>query len=103
MGALALGGPGAAFVDEPAVFVAVEDAVDIEQRGERREAEMLRFLATHPETAQDLVLEVLNDPAVSYEEFAAAAGAAFRGSARPNYAQLLARVRRILSEENGDG
>ena len=72
-------------------------------KAERREAEMLRFLAAHPETAQDLVLEVLNDPAVSYEEFAAAAGAAFRGSARPNYAQLLARVRRILSEENGDG
>ena len=72
-------------------------------KAERREAEMLRFLAAHPETAQDLVVEVLNDPTVRYEEFAAAAGAAFRGKARPNYAQLLARVRRILSEENGDG
>ena len=72
-------------------------------KAERREAEMLRFLVAHPETAQDLVVEVLNDPTVRYEEFTAAAGAAFRGNARPNYAQLLARVRKILSEENGDG
>ena len=72
-------------------------------KADRREAEMLRFLAAHPETAQELVVEVLNDPTVTYEVFAAAAGAAFRGSARPNYAQLLARVRRILLEENGDG
>ena len=64
---------------------------------------MLRFLAAYPETAQGLVVEVLNDPSVTYEVFAAAAGAAFRGSARPNYGQLLARVRRILSEVNGDG
>ena len=72
-------------------------------KAERREAEMLRFLAAYPETAQGLVVEVLNDPSVTYEVFAAAAGAAFRGSARPNYGQLLARVRRILSEVNGDG
>ena len=72
-------------------------------KADRREAEMLRFLAAHPETADDLVAEVLNDPTVTYNVFAAAAGAAFRGSARPNYSQLLARVRRILSEENGNG
>ena len=72
-------------------------------KAERREADMLRFLAAHPETAQDLVVAVLNDPTVTYDVFATAAGAAFRGSARPNYAQLLARVRKILSEENGDG
>ncbi len=72
-------------------------------KADQREAEMLRFLPAHPETAQDLVVAVLNDPTVRYEEFAAAAGAAFRGNTRPNYAQLLARVRKILSEENGDG
>jgi len=72
-------------------------------KAERREAEMLRFLAAHPETAQDLVVEVLKDPTVTYDVFAAAAGAAFRGTARPNYERLLARVRRILSEENGHG
>ena len=70
---------------------------------DHREAEMLRFLAAHPDTAQDLVAETLNDSTVTYDVFAAAAGAAFRGGARPNYAQLLARVRRILSEENGNG
>ena len=72
-------------------------------KADRREAEMLRFLAAHPETAQELVVEVLNDPTVTYEIFATAAGAAFRGNARPKYAQLLARVRKILSEENSDG
>ena len=72
-------------------------------KADRREAEMLRFLAAHPDTADDLVAEALNDPTVTYDVFAAAAGAAFRGTARPNYAQLLARVRRILSEENGNG
>lgn len=72
-------------------------------KADRREADMLRFLAAHPETADDLVAEVLNDPTVTYDVFAATAGAAFRGSARPNYAQLLARVRKILSEENGNG
>ena len=70
---------------------------------ERRDAEILRFLAAHPETAPDLVVEVLKDPTVTYDMFAATAGAAFRGRARPDYAQLLARVRRILSEENGNG
>jgi len=72
-------------------------------KADRREAKMLRFLAAHPEAAQELVAEVLNDPTVTYEIFATTAGAAFRGNARPNYAQLLARVRRIVSEENGDG
>ena len=71
-------------------------------KADRREAEMLRFLAAHPETADDLVAEVMKDPTVTYDVFAATAGAAFRGTARPNYAQLLARVRRILSEENGN-
>ena len=72
-------------------------------KAERREADMLRFLATHPETARDLVVEVVKNPTVTYDEFTAAAGMVFRGRVRPDYAQLLARVRRILSEENGHG
>lgn len=72
-------------------------------KAERREADMLRFLAAHPETAQELVIEVMKNPTVTYDEFTAAAGMVFRGRVRPNYAQLLVRVRRILSEENGHG
>lgn len=72
-------------------------------KAERREADMLRFLAAHPETTQDLVVEVMKNSTVTYDEFTAAAGMVFRGRVRPDYAQLLARVRRILSEENGHG
>lgn len=71
-------------------------------KAERREADLLRFLAAHPETPLGLVVEVLKDPTVTYDVFAAAAGAAFRGIARPDYAQLLARVRRIFLEENSN-
>ena len=71
-------------------------------KAERREAMMLRFLVAHPDTAPGLVVEVLKTPVVTYDVFAAAAGAAFRGPARPDYARLLARVRRILAE-TGNG
>lgn len=70
-------------------------------RAGKREDEMLRYLAAHNETDPELVRHALGDNTVSYEEFRAAAGAAFRGEARPDYAKLIARVRKILSEENG--
>ena len=66
----------------------------------KREAEMLRYLAKHTETDAALVAHVLKDPTVSYEIFSSVAGAAFRGTARPDYPKLIERVRRILDEEN---
>jgi len=69
----------------------------------KREAEMLRYLTAHAETDAALVAHVHKDPTVTYEIFAATAGAAFRGPARPNYAKLIDRVRRILGEEDGLG
>jgi transcriptional regulator with XRE-family HTH domain len=69
----------------------------------KREAEMLRYLASHQTTEAALVAEVLKDSTVTYDIFAAAAGAAFRGTARPDYAKLIERVRRILSDEDGGG
>jgi transcriptional regulator with XRE-family HTH domain len=69
----------------------------------KREADMLRYLAKHAEADAGLVGEVLKDPTVSYEIFTAAAGAAFRGSTRPDYAKLIERVRRILGEESDRG
>ena len=65
----------------------------------KREAEMLRYLAKHAETDPALVAHVLNDKTVTYEIFAAAASAAFRGNVRPDYAKLIERVRRIMEEE----
>jgi len=69
----------------------------------KREADMLRYLAQHTETDVALVAQVLSDPTVSYEIFASAAGAAFRGTARPDYAKLIERVRKILAEEKVNG
>ncbi len=64
----------------------------------KREADMLRYLADHSSTDPGLVNYVFEQKTVSYEVFASAAGAAFRGS-RPEYAKLVERVRRILSED----
>jgi transcriptional regulator with XRE-family HTH domain len=69
----------------------------------KREAEMLRYVAAHPETAAGLVGYVLEDASVSIEIFTAAAGAVHRGSARPDYPKLIERVRRILTEEDSGG
>jgi HTH-type transcriptional regulator, competence development regulator len=69
----------------------------------RREADMLRFLAQHSQTDPALVSHILSDPTVTYEVFQSVAGAAFRGAVRPDYPKLIARVRRILDEEEENG
>jgi transcriptional regulator with XRE-family HTH domain len=69
----------------------------------RRETDMLRFLSQHSQTDPALVSHVLSDPTVTYQVFASVAGAAFRGAVRPDYAKLIARVRRILDEEEDHG
>lgn len=66
----------------------------------KREADMLRYLASHTKTDPALVTHVLDDKTVSYEIFTSVAGAVFRGT-RPDYAKLVERVRRILDEEHG--
>jgi transcriptional regulator with XRE-family HTH domain len=72
-------------------------------KADKRDAAMLRYVASHSETDAALVMYVRKDPTVSYEIFASVAGAVFRGTARPDYPKLIERVRRILSEENGGG
>jgi hypothetical protein len=72
-------------------------------KADKRQAEMLRYLAAHPETETALVAHCVEDLTVTYEIFASVAGAAFRGSVRPDYPKLIERVRRILSEEDSGG
>jgi transcriptional regulator with XRE-family HTH domain len=67
----------------------------------KREANVLRYLAEHSETDAALVTHFLEDKTITYEIFTSVAGAAFRGTARPDYPKLIERVRRILDEENG--
>jgi DNA-binding XRE family transcriptional regulator len=69
----------------------------------RREADMLRYLAAHPDADPGFIAHVRQDASVTFDEFASAAGMVFRGSARPDHATRIARVRRILSEEDGHG
>lgn len=69
----------------------------------KREADMLRYIAEHPDTDAKLIEAVLDDPSVGFEVFTAVAGVVYRGPARPDYPTLFARVRRILDEEHGNG
>ena len=69
----------------------------------KREADMLRYLAQHTETDAGLVVHILGDPTISYEVFASVAGAAFLGTARPDYPKLVERVRKILEDEKVNG
>jgi len=69
----------------------------------KRETDMLRYLAAHPDFDPGLVAFVRQDASVTFDEFASAAGMVFRGAGRPDYATRIARVRRILSEEDDHG
>ena len=64
-----------------------------------RDAEIVKWLATHPEADAALVEHVLDDETVSVEIFTAAAGVRYRGSARPDPATLIARTRRAFEDE----
>jgi HTH-type transcriptional regulator, competence development regulator len=61
-----------------------------------REAEILVFLADHPDSDVDLVAYVLADATIGAQIFAAAAGVRYRGNARPDPATLIERVRRAF-------
>jgi HTH-type transcriptional regulator, competence development regulator len=69
----------------------------------KRESEMLRFLAAHSETRADLVAYVMADSSATFQEFTAVASTNFRGTARPDYAKQFERIRRIMSDEGGNG
>ncbi len=72
-------------------------------KADKRETQILRYVADHPDADAGLVMHVLEDESVTYDEFAGAASMAFRGSGRPDYKKMIERVRRFLGEENGHG
>lgn len=61
-----------------------------------REAEIVRYLADYPDSDEELVVYVLADASIGADVFAAAAGVRYRGSARPNPATLIERVRKAF-------
>ena len=69
-------------------------------KADKRDSDILRFLAEHPDTSPALAALAVEDPGVSYDEFTTAAGMAFRGTARPDYRKLVERIRRIAAEDD---
>lgn len=67
-------------------------------RADERKTEMAKWLAEHPEADPALVDYSLQDDSVSLEIFTAAAGVRHRGSARPDPATLIARVKKAFEE-----
>jgi len=68
-------------------------------RAPKRETEMLPYLAKNPDTAVSLVEFVRGEPTASFVEFRGLATYAHRGSARPDYATNLNRLRALWGEE----
>ncbi len=66
-----------------------------------RDAQILRFLARHPNIDANLVEFVRADPAISYDEFHMLTTVVNRG-ARPDFGTSLARIRRFMKDD-GDG
>jgi transcriptional regulator with XRE-family HTH domain len=69
----------------------------------KREAEMLRYLAKHQDTALSLVEFVRGDPTVTFAEFRGLATFAHRGAVRPDYATNLRRLRAMWDGGDDDG
>lgn len=64
----------------------------------QREADIVKWLSDHSDADLDLVTFALDDETVGIELFSAAAGIRHRGTARPDPATLIARVRKALEE-----
>jgi HTH-type transcriptional regulator, competence development regulator len=64
-----------------------------------RDTELVKWLVGHPEADPVLVEFVLGDPSISVDIFAAAAGVRHRGTARPDPATLIARIKRAFEDD----
>lgn len=69
---------------------------------DERRADMLRYLARYPTVDIPLVEYVARDPSFTIEMFTAAAGMNYRGTARPDPATRMARIKKIF-ESSGHG
>lgn len=67
---------------------------------DERDADLVKWLVDHPEADPELVEFVLADPSIPVDIFAAAAGVRHRGTARPDPATLIARIRRAFEEDD---
>ena len=70
-------------------------------KASKRESLMLPFLARHPDTLPVLIDFVEGDEDITFEEFRGLATIAHRGTGRPDYAVMLARLRAFWSDDDG--
>ena len=68
-------------------------------KASERDAEIVKSLVDQPEADPALVEYVLADPSIGVQLFTAAAGVRHRGTARPDPATLIARIKRIFEED----
>jgi HTH-type transcriptional regulator, competence development regulator len=66
----------------------------------KRDADMLRYLASHTDVDPALIPHVTADSTITQEIVAMVAGASSRG-ARPDYPKIIARARKFLAEDDG--
>jgi HTH-type transcriptional regulator, competence development regulator len=64
-----------------------------------RDGDLVKWLIDHADTDPALVEFVLADPSISVEVFTAAAGVRHRGTARPDPATLIARIKRAFEDD----
>lgn len=79
----------------------VEKLLKVLKPGER-DAALVKWLVDHADADPKLVEFVLQDPTISIDVFCAAAGIRHRGTARPDPATLIARIRRAFEDDNED-
>lgn len=68
-------------------------------RPSERDAELVKSLVERPDADPALVEYVLADPRIGVQLFTAAAGVRHRGTARPDPATLITRIRRIFEDD----
>lgn len=64
-----------------------------------RDSAIVKWLATHVQDNADIVSYTLNDSSIELDIFTAAAGMRHRGTARPDPATLIARVRQAFADD----
>lgn len=62
----------------------------------KRGGEVLHYFIEHPKASAGLAEYALDDPSVTVEEIAVAAGVVYRGPVRQDYKTVIERVRRML-------
>lgn len=79
----------------------IEKLLKVLKPGER-DAKLVKWLVDRADVDVALVEFVLEDQSIEIEVFSAAAGVRHRGTARPDPATLIARIKRVFDDDEED-